>query len=146
MNTLYNEESFKQACWFSRNMFHYILQKVGPEILKEDTGVGSVSSDERLAITLYNLEKETITILLVRWPDMQSLLWLVYQRSLPTNCRDSARRKCYKVVSKTQRGLSSSSYWYGIKVAIQVCFCCNWRFTLTNKMATKGTRSNETVP
>ena len=47
-------------------MFHYILQKVGPEILKEDTGVGSVSSDEHLAITLYNLEKETITILLVR--------------------------------------------------------------------------------
>ena len=31
------------------------MQKVGPAILKEDTGVGSLSRDERLAITLYKL-------------------------------------------------------------------------------------------
>ena len=31
------------------------MQKVGPAILKEDTGVGSLSPDERLAITLYKL-------------------------------------------------------------------------------------------
>ena len=55
VNTLYNEERFKQAFRISRNTFHYILQTVGPAILKEDAGVGSISPDERLAITLYNL-------------------------------------------------------------------------------------------
>ena len=36
-------------------MFHYILQKVGPAVLKEDTGIGSISLKEHLAITLYKL-------------------------------------------------------------------------------------------
>ena len=66
MNTLYNEERFKQAFRISRNTFHYILQTVGPAILKEDAGVGSISPDERLVITLIIWEGETITILLVR--------------------------------------------------------------------------------
>ena len=57
MNTLYNEERFKEAFRISRNTFHFILQKVGPAILKEDTGVGLISPDERLAITLYKLGK-----------------------------------------------------------------------------------------
>ena len=35
----------------------FILQKVGPAILKEDAGVGLISPDERLAITLYKLRK-----------------------------------------------------------------------------------------
>ena len=55
VNTLYNEERFKQAFRISRNTFHYILQKVGTAILKEDAGVGSISPDKRLAITLYKL-------------------------------------------------------------------------------------------
>ena len=55
MNTLYNEERFKQAFRISRNTFHYILQKAGPAILKKDTVVGLISPDERLAITLYKL-------------------------------------------------------------------------------------------
>ena len=57
VNTLYNEERFKEAFRISRNTFHFILQKVGPAILKEDTGVGLISPDERLAITLYKLGK-----------------------------------------------------------------------------------------
>ena len=44
-----------EAFRISRNTFHYIFQKVGPAILKEDTGVGSISPDERLAITLSKL-------------------------------------------------------------------------------------------
>ena len=55
VNTLYNEERFKQAFRISRNTFHYILQKAGPAILKKDTVVGLISPDERLAITLYKL-------------------------------------------------------------------------------------------
>lgn len=51
-NTLYNEERFKEAFRISRNMFPYILQKVGPAILKEDTGVGTISPVKRLAITM----------------------------------------------------------------------------------------------
>ena len=41
LNTLYKEESFKETLRIFRNTVHYILQKVGPAILKEDTGVGS---------------------------------------------------------------------------------------------------------
>ena len=48
-------ERLKQASRISRNTFHYILQKVGPAIWNENTGVGSISPDERLAITLYKL-------------------------------------------------------------------------------------------
>ena len=55
VNNLYNEERFKQVFRISRNTFHYILQKVGTAILKEDAGVGSISPDKRLAITLYKL-------------------------------------------------------------------------------------------
>ena len=36
-------------------MFHYILQKVGPAILKEDNGAGSTSPAECLAITIHKL-------------------------------------------------------------------------------------------
>ena len=36
-------------------MFHYILQKVGPAILKEGNGVGSTSPAECLAVTIYKL-------------------------------------------------------------------------------------------
>ena len=54
MNTLYNE-GFKQTFRISRNTFHYILQKVGPAILKENTGVSSISLDKRLTITLCKL-------------------------------------------------------------------------------------------
>ena len=53
VNNLYNEERFKQVFRISRNTFHYILQKVGTAILKENTGVCSSSPDECLAITLY---------------------------------------------------------------------------------------------
>ena len=55
MNNLYNEERFKQVFRISRNTFHFILQKVGTAILKEDAGVGSISPDKHLAITLYKL-------------------------------------------------------------------------------------------
>ena len=55
VNTLYNEQRFKQAFRISRNTFHYILQKAGPAILKKDTVVGLISPDKRLAITLYKL-------------------------------------------------------------------------------------------
>ena len=55
VNNLYNKERFKQVFRISRNTFHYILQKVGTAILKEDAGVGSISPDKRLAITLYKL-------------------------------------------------------------------------------------------
>ena len=37
LNSLYDKERFKEAFRVSRNTFHYILQKVGPAILKEDT-------------------------------------------------------------------------------------------------------------
>ena len=57
---------FKQAFRISRTTFHYILRKFYHEILKKDTGIGSVSPNQRLAITLYKWEGETITILLVR--------------------------------------------------------------------------------
>ena len=52
-NNPYKEEKFKQVFRISRNTFHYILQKVGTAILKEDAGVGSISPNECLAITLY---------------------------------------------------------------------------------------------
>ena len=121
VNTLYNEERFKQAFRISRNAFHYILQTVGPAILKEDAGVGSISPDERLVITLYNLGRGDYNYTIGEMTGCAESMC----RSLPSNCRDFVARKCCKAISKTRRGLSSSSYRYRIRVAIQVCFCCN---------------------
>ena len=47
-----------EAFRISRNKFHYIFQKVSPAILKDNTGVCSISPDERLAITLSKLRRE----------------------------------------------------------------------------------------
>ena len=38
-----------------------------------------------------------------------------------------------------------NSYQYGISLTIQVCFSCNLRFTPTNKILTRGTKSNGKV-
>ena len=55
VNTLYNEERFKQAFRVSRATFKFILEKIESTITKEDTGLGAIQADERLAITLFKL-------------------------------------------------------------------------------------------
>ena len=146
LNTLYNKERFKEAFRVSRNTFHYILQKAGPAILKKDTVVGLISPDKRLAITLYKLGRGDYNYTIDEMTGyaestVSCLIKDVCQAIVEILWEESVTKK----VLQTWRGLSSSSYRYGIREAIQVCFCCNWRFTLTTKMPTRVTRSNGTV-
>ena len=51
----YNDERFKQTFRVSKTTFDYILQRIAPLLVKEETGAGAISPEERLAITLYKI-------------------------------------------------------------------------------------------
>ena len=114
--------------------------------LKEDTVVGSISADGHSAITLYKLGRgdynytieemtgyaESTVSCLVKevCQPIVKILWKESVTKLFPKCQEDFRQALFDMEPE----------W------LQVCFCCNWRFTLTNKMPTRGTRSNETVP
>ena len=113
VNTLYNKERFKQAFRISRNTFHYILQKVGPAILKEEAGFGSISRDERLVITLYKLGRGDYNYIIGEMTSyaeftVSCLIKEVCGKRVLQSCFQNAKRTFVKLLSIcNQSGISS---------------------------------------
>ena len=95
---LYNDERFKQAFRISRNTFHYILQKVGLTILKEDNGFGSISPDESLAITLYKLGRGDSNYTI---GEMTSYAVSTVSCLIKENCGKRVLQSCFQNAKKT---------------------------------------------